>query len=116
VQLSTSILHNSCRRESTLTLNAIKWQLQLRNIVSLALARWTSTDRLSVMSVITNDTDQCCAFRELQHAFIEVNRLFLAFDESWIKMIGYGSTYRRKASGIYRERPGLISAYQWLVT
>ena len=49
---SASTLSNICRREYTLTVDAIKKQLPSRNKVSLALDGWTSTNKFGITSVI----------------------------------------------------------------
>jgi len=49
---SATTLSNICRREYALTVDAIRKQLPIRNKVSLALDRWTSTNKLAVTSVI----------------------------------------------------------------
>jgi hypothetical protein len=53
VLLSASTLSNNCQRQYTLTVDAIKKQLPSRNKVSLALDRWTTMNKLAIMSVIT---------------------------------------------------------------
>ena len=55
---STTTLSNMCQMEYALTVDAIKNQLPLRNKVSLALDRWTSTNKLAIMSVIAYYMDQ----------------------------------------------------------
>jgi len=50
---STSNRSNICRKEYSLTLDAIKQQLPSRNKVSLALDGCTSMKKLAIMSVIT---------------------------------------------------------------
>jgi len=52
VLLSATTLSNICRREYALTMDAIKKKLPSRNPVSLALDRWTSLNKLAIMSVI----------------------------------------------------------------
>jgi len=51
-------LSNICRREYTLTVDAIEQQLPSQNKVSLALDGWTSTNTLAIMSVIAYYIDQ----------------------------------------------------------
>jgi hypothetical protein len=65
-----------CWREYTLTVDAIKKQLPIRNNVSLALDGWTSTYKLAITSVIAYYMDRNWALREFQLAFDEVDRLF----------------------------------------
>jgi len=73
---SATTLSNICRREYTLTVDAIKKQLPIRNKVSLALDRWTWTNKLAITSVIAYYMDRNWALREVQLAFDEVDRLF----------------------------------------
>jgi len=49
---SASTLHNICRREYTLTVDAIEKQLPSTKKVSLGLDGWTSTNKLAITSVI----------------------------------------------------------------
>jgi len=49
---SATTLSNICRREYAQTLDAIKKQWLIRNIVSLALDGWTSTIKLPITSAI----------------------------------------------------------------
>jgi len=79
---SATTLSNICRREYALTVDAIKKQLPLRNKVSLALDGWTSTNKLAIRSVIAYYMDQNWAWREVQLAFDEVNRLLISRFES----------------------------------
>jgi len=67
---------NSHRREYALTVDAIKKQWPLRNKVSFAFDRWTTTNKLAITSVIADYMDQNWALREVQLAFDEVDRLF----------------------------------------
>jgi hypothetical protein len=69
---SASTLGNICRREYSLTIDAIKNQLPAKNKVSLALDGWTSTNRLAITSVIGYYIDRHWALREVQLAFDEV--------------------------------------------
>jgi hypothetical protein len=73
---SATTLSNICRREYALTVDAIKKQLPLRNKVSLALDRWTSSYKLATTSVIAYYIYQDWSLREVQFAFDEVNRQF----------------------------------------
>jgi hypothetical protein len=54
VLLSTTTHNNICRSEYALTVDAIKKQLPIRNEISLALDGWTSTNKLTIMSVIAH--------------------------------------------------------------
>ena len=55
---SASTLSNSCQREYSLTVDAIKKQLLSRKIVNLALDGWISTNKLGIMSVIAYYMDR----------------------------------------------------------
>jgi len=79
---SATTLSNICLREYALTVDAIKKQLLLRNKISLALNGWTSTNKLAITSVIAYYMDRNWAFREVQLAFDEVDRLFCSRFES----------------------------------
>ena len=82
VLLSASTLSNICRREYSLTVDAIKKQLPTRNKVSLALDGWTSTNKLAITSGIAYYMDRNWAMREVQLAFDEVNSLFFFYFNS----------------------------------
>ena len=60
---SASTLGNICRREYTLTVDAMKKQLPSTNKVGLALDGWTSTNKLAITSVIADYMDQNCALQ-----------------------------------------------------
>ena len=79
---SATTLSNICQREYALTLDAIKKQLPVRNKVSLALDRWTSTNKLAVTLVIAYYMDRNWALRKVQLAFDQVDRLFYSRFES----------------------------------
>jgi len=79
---SNTTLSNICRREYALTVDAIKKQLPLRNLISLALDGWTSTNKLAITSVIAYYMDRKWALRKVQLAFDEVDRLFCSRFES----------------------------------
>jgi len=79
---SATTLSNICRREYALTVDAIKKQLPLRNEVSLALDRWTSTNTLAITSVIAYYMDRNSALRDIQHTLDGVDRLFCSRFES----------------------------------
>jgi len=81
VRQSATTLINICPRESALTLDAIKKQLPVLNKVSLALDRWTSTNKFAITSVIAYHMDQNWALRDVQLAFDEVDRLFYSLFE-----------------------------------
>jgi len=82
VLLSTMTLSDICRSVYALTVDAIKMQLLLRYKVSLALDGWTSTNKLTITSVIVYYIDRNWVLREVQLAFDEVDRLFCSFFES----------------------------------
>jgi len=66
---STMTLEIICQREYALTFDAIKKQLLFWNKVSLALDRWTSTNKLPITSVIVYHMDRKMALYEVQLAF-----------------------------------------------
>jgi hypothetical protein len=82
VMPSATTLSNICWREYALTVDAIKKQLPVRNNGSLALDRWTSTQKLAITLVITYYMDQNWALCEFQLAFDEVDHLFYSHFES----------------------------------
>jgi len=82
VLLSATTLRNICWREYGLTVDAIEKQLPLRNKVSLALDKWTSTNILAITSVIAYYMDRNWALREVQLTFDEVYCLFCSRFES----------------------------------
>jgi len=77
-----STLSNICRREYLLTVDAIEKQLPTRNKVSLALDRWTSTNKLARTSVIAYYMDHNWPMWEVQLAFDEVSSLFFFYFNS----------------------------------
>ena len=79
---SATTLSNICRREYSLTVDAIKKQLPSQNKVSLALDGWTSTNKLAITSVIAYYMDRNWALRDVQLAFDEVDPLFFSAFES----------------------------------
>jgi hypothetical protein len=95
---SASTLRNICRREYTLTVDAIKKQLPSTNKVSLALDGWTSTNKLAIMSVIAYYMDRNWALREVQLAFDEVDSPICSYFESSLRITGQGSAYRSTSS------------------
>jgi hypothetical protein len=76
---SGSTLSNICKRDYSLAVDAIKKQLPSRNKFSLALDRWTSTNKLAITLVITYDMDRTWALREVQLAFNEVDYHFFSY-------------------------------------
>ena len=96
---SASTLSNICWREYTLTVDAIKKQLPSTNKVSLALDRWTSTNKLAITSVIAYHMDQNLALREVQLALNGVDSPFFSYFKSSLRITGqesaYGSISRR---------------------
>ena len=73
---SATTLSNICRREYALTVDAIKKQLPLRNKVSFALDRWTSTNKLAKPLFIAYYIDRNWALREIELTFDEFYPLF----------------------------------------
>jgi len=71
-----------CRREYAQTVDAIKKQFPSQNKLSLALDRWTSTNKVAIRSVIACYMDRDWALPEVQLAFDEVDRLFISGFES----------------------------------
>jgi len=91
-------------------------QFPTRNKVSLALNRWTATNKLALMSVIAYYMDQDWAMWEVQLAFDDVNSLFFFHSNNQIRIIGQGSTYWSKASHTFKGSAGLFWAYRWPLT
>jgi hypothetical protein len=75
-------LSNICQRDDAQTLDVIKKQLPIRNKVSLALDRWTSTNKLAITSVITYYMDRNWTLHEGQLAVNEIDLLFCSRFES----------------------------------
>jgi chaperone required for assembly of F1-ATPase len=73
---STTTISNICQSEYALSVDVIKKQLPIRNEVSLALDRWTSTNKLAITSVIAYYMDRNWALREVQLAVDQVNSWF----------------------------------------
>jgi len=67
---------NICWTEYALTVDVIKMQLPLQNIVSLALDGCTSTNKIAIKLVIAYYTAWNLALCKVQLAFDEVDRLF----------------------------------------
>jgi len=107
---------NICRKEYALTVDAIKRKLPSGNKVSLALDRWTSTNKLVITSVIVYDMDQNWAMRDVHLAFDEIDHLFFSGFESWLRMISHGPPYWSNATHIFEGRASSCSAYWWLFT
>jgi hypothetical protein len=66
-------LSNICWKENPLTVDAIKKQLPSATEYSLALDRWSSTNKLDIPSVIAYNGDLYWALHTVQLAFNEVN-------------------------------------------
>jgi len=75
-------LSKICRREYALTVDAIEKQLPSHNEVSLALDRWTSTNKPAIRLVVAYYMDRNWAWREVPLEFDEVDRLFFSNFES----------------------------------
>jgi len=90
---SATTLHNICRRGYALPVDAIKKQLQSRNIVALALDGWTSPKKRAITSVMGYYMHRNWALHDVQLSFDEVDCLFLSLFESELKIIGQGPTY-----------------------
>jgi hypothetical protein len=100
---SASTLSNICRREYTLRVDAIKKQLLSTNKVSLALDRWTSTNKLAITSVIAYYMDRNWALRVVQLAFDEVDRPIFSYFESSLRITGQGTAYGRTSSRTFER-------------
>jgi len=72
-------LRNICQREYAQTMDAIKTQLPSRNIFSLALNGWTSTNKLGKISVIAPNMDRHWPLHEVQLAFDDVDCLLISY-------------------------------------
>ena len=79
---SAATLSNSSQREYSLSMDAIKKQLPWQNNVSFTLDRWTSTNKLAIMSIIACFMDPNCAWPEVQLTFNEVDCQFFPTFES----------------------------------
>jgi len=79
---SAMTLSDICRREYALTVDAINKQFLSCNTVSLALDRWTSTNKPAIMLVNACYMDRNLAFCEVQLDFNEVDRPFISGFES----------------------------------
>jgi hypothetical protein len=100
---SASTLSDICLREYTLTVDAIKKQLQSTNKVSLALDGWTSTNKLAITSVIAYYMDRNWALREVQLAFDEIDCPIFSYFESSLRITGQGSTYGSTSSRTFER-------------
>jgi len=107
---STTTLSNICCREHRLNVDAIQKQLLSWSKVSLALDRWTATNKLTITSVFAYYIDQNWLFRELQLTCNEGDSMFFSGFKSWFRMIGQGPTYLSKASRVFEVRALFFSA------
>ena len=98
---SVNTLSNIGWREYTLTVDAIKKQLPLRNKVGLALDGWTSTNKLAITSMIAYYLQENSALREVPLAFDEGNSPFFSHLYSSLSIRGEASVYGSKASRIF---------------
>jgi len=87
---SASTLSNICRREYTLTVDAIKKQLPSTNKVSLALDGWTSPNKSALTSVIAYYMDRNWALQDVDLAFNEVDSPIISYFESSLRITGQG--------------------------
>ena len=76
---STSTLSKICRREYSVTVDAIQKQLPSRNKVRISVDVWTSTNIVAITSVIAYYMDQNWALRDVQLAFDKVDRLIFEY-------------------------------------
>jgi len=95
---SAITLSNICRRESTLTVDAIKKQLPSTNDVSLALDGWTSMNKVPISPVIAHYMDRNRALPEVQLAFYEVDSPVFSYFESSLRITPQGSAYGSTSS------------------
>jgi len=109
---SASTLSNICKREYTLTVNAIKKQLPSTNEVSLALDGWTSTNKLAIRLFIADYMDRNWALREVQLAFDGVDSRIFSYFESSLRTTGQGSAYGSTSSRTFERRYWLFRT-QW---
>jgi len=100
---SASTLSNICRREYTLTVDAINKQLPSTNKVSFALEGWTSTNKLVITSVIAYYMDRKWALQEVQLAFDEVDSPIFSYFESSLRITGQGSAYGSTSSRTFER-------------
>jgi len=108
---SASRLNNICRREYTLTVDAIMKQLPSRNEVSLALDGWTSTNKLAITLVIEYYMNRNWLLHKVQLAFDELDSKFFSLFVRQSRMIGQGSTYWSTASRTFKWSAWLLWAY-----
>jgi hypothetical protein len=73
-------------------------QFPSRDKVSFALDGWKSTNNLAMSLGIVYYMDQIWALHEVQPAFDEVDRLFISYLDSELRMIGHGPIYWSNAS------------------
>jgi hypothetical protein len=104
VLTSASILSNICRRQYTLTVDAIEKQLPSTNKGSLALDGWTSTNKLGITSVIAYCMDRNCTLREVQLAFDTADGPIFSYFESSLRITGQCSAYESPSSRTLENR------------
>jgi len=109
---STTTLSNICLREYALTVDAIEKQLPSWNKLSLALDGWTSTNKITISSVIAYYMIRTWALCEAQLPFDEVDcPSFSAFESKlWIR--GQGPTHWTKTSHTFEGRACSFSLYR----
>jgi len=81
VLVSGTTVINTCRREYSLTVDAIIKQLLSPDKVSLALDGWTLTNKVTITSVIAYNMNQNWALRALELPFNEDVSVFISFFE-----------------------------------
>jgi hypothetical protein len=89
---------NIGQREYALAAHSMKKQLPSQNPVTLAFNGWTSTNNLAITSVIAFNMHRNWGSGEVQLAWDEVDHLFIAVFESYLRMIGKGPTYGKNDS------------------
>jgi len=112
ILLSTCTLSTICRREYSVTVDAIKQQLPSINQLSFALDGWTSMKKWTITWVITYYMDPNCALQEVPVTFDDVEGLFSFSFEFGLRIIGQWSTYRSQASDRFEGGSGAFQADQ----
>jgi len=107
---SASTLSKICRREYTLTVDAIKKQLPSRNKVSSALDGWTSKNKFAITLVVAYYLDRNWALGEVQLSFDQVDSPFFSHFESSLRITGQGSAYWSTASWTFEGSSSLFRA------
>jgi hypothetical protein len=107
---SASTLSHMCRREYSLSLNAITKQFPSRNNDSLPVASWTSMNKLTKTSVITYSMYWNETLQEVQLGFHEVQSLFCSYFKTSAKT-KFPSI--NLFSLVYRTLKNMKSRFSW---